>query len=43
MISQLASHKSQNSHVDRQLLVNVGTPKVARYALPETAAKMNAA
>ncbi|MBP2581633.1 hypothetical protein J3A78_002111 [Streptomyces sp. PvR006] len=42
-VPKASVYRAIGSLVERQQLVNVGTPKAARYALPETATKMNAA
>ncbi|MEU9581071.1 helicase RepA family protein [Streptomyces chilikensis] len=40
-VPRASVYRALTALTSRALLVNVGTPKVARYALPETAAKVN--
>jgi hypothetical protein len=42
-VPRASVYRALTALASRGLIVNVGTPKAARYALPETAAKMNAA
>ncbi|MEV8554827.1 helicase RepA family protein [Streptomyces glaucescens] len=42
-VPKASAYRALTALTNRALLVNVGTVKAARYALPETASKMNAA
>jgi len=42
-VPKASAYRAITALSNRSLIVNVGTPKVAKYALPETAAKVSAA